>query len=221
MRPGKRDACVRERLLGFGAHRRNASRALGGEEHRQLRLGRGERLRLRPQGVAETILRLRLLVLRSAQRDIRDRARQDRCDREQRQRSEREAPHSPASPLGRRECSRLGILRGDARVEELRGRLGEPDVRSCTPLDRSCQPGTAIQQVRILLVRDPLHRTLRDPLPESELVAILIDPRVQAGPGSNERLVHELHAAIVDHQQPVGRQGVDELARLGIVDLVP
>ena len=50
-------------------------------------------------------------------------------------------------------------------------------------------------------LRGPFGRGLGDPLTHAEIVTVLVDPRAESGPGSDERLVDELDAALVDGEQ--------------------
>ena len=62
----------------------------------------------------------------------------------------------------------------------------------------------------IAVLRGPFGRGLDDPLAGAEIVTVLVDPRAETGPGPDERLVHELHAALVDGEEAAGRQRVDD-----------
>ena len=117
-------------------------------------MGRRERLGLRRERAAETILGLGLLVLRAPQRDEGDDARDDRRDREERQRAERDPPHPPATLLGRARAPRSSASRAATLASRnASATLGEPDVGAGAPLERGRQRRAAVQQVRIPLLR--------------------------------------------------------------------
>ena len=78
--------------------RLEAGRTLGGEEQRELRARRRERLGLRRERAYEPVLGLGFLVLRLPQRDERHDRRRRGSRGEQRQRREREPAHPPATP---------------------------------------------------------------------------------------------------------------------------
>ena len=100
----------------------------------------------------------------------------------------------------------LGVARGAAGVEERVGQVGEPDVGAGAPLERGRERRAAVQQVGIAVLRVPHGGGLRDALAHAEVVAALVDPVAQPRPRVDQRLVHDLDAAVVDGQEALGRR---------------
>ena len=85
------------------------------------------------------------------------------------------------------------------------------------PFERGLEQGSAVQQIGVAILREPLRRSTIDPLPRSQIVPGLLDPVPKTGPTPKERFVRDLEGIAVDRQQPGVHHLVDHpRADLGI-----
>ena len=85
------------------------------------------------------------------------------------------------------------------------------------PFERGLERGSAVQQIGVAILREPLRRGTIDPLPRSQIVPGLLDPVPKTGPAPKERFVRDLEGIAVDRQQPGVHHLVDHpRADLGI-----